>query len=804
MLPALLHRTIIDPGLQATILTIIGHASAIGHAIELPILVRSLADSLMFADIDDLPLQVHDSLLATLDTGIDHDSPGALVTEYLCDWWNGDSAPGPGNVLCPNNLHDAIHRHETQRPYTAVPPVRTAPAPIPLAPGTADCPQCPLYRTLAADILAELHGNLAFAEANETSAMNRWKTDMRRAQGLHILHEAVQLKEMRTVDAGTSRLGTTAASGSGSAPTVFPAIPGNRRSRRVFNTAVAELARLQELPAASHKWTWGPELSAIEVRELVPLPARRRRLHSGYNTSLPDGGYHGQSATQTLPGSPNSAQYSDVSDHVRNYPTFLQAYPSVDKISYVDYTAPTRRQIDPDVPSHADTDCSPNPDLSVPGPHPPSIMSEADPTGIDEAAEVWGNDADDSTLDGDAHNPVPDAHDAIVDAVDPDADEVNPDADKVDPDAECLRADADPHGRAAQRWVVEDEVQDVDSGDADGKGVDAAAEAWGDDDDADVDNVDLDDPDAAELAAETKAADKAAQVWGDDAIDSSLHDADAVDQAAQMWGDDEDEDDVAHADHADAMANSHQVNQLRSPSVPAQPQIFTVNDAIAAWGDDDTATGANTCISDLTDARLVISRSPPLPPQHAMHPVDIAASAWSDCDEESPMDVDADIHVLHVDPDPDADADADADPDLADHDIAAIAWGDDSDAHLSPDDSDTNTGPHDAESLPTAHDAENAWDSNDDSSGTGGSATNASSSSPPADIHHRSDIPLVVTPSRITLPDVYSADFTPARVNFPYVYSASDFDFVDDTWLPEGLGRVEEEDSNEDNDDFST
>ena len=200
--------------------------------------------------------------------------------------------PRPDDILCPGNLQDAIRYHETQHPYSKVPPVPTLPShEMPSA--TSDCPTCLEYQKLAADVVAELHGILAFAKANETSAMNRWETDMRRAQALHVLHEAVLLKELSTPQSETSTSGTTvpSASASASAPTIIDNVPVNRRSRRAFNTAIAELDQLKALPLASHKWTWGPELLATEVRELIPLPGQRQRLHSGYNLSLPEGAY---------------------------------------------------------------------------------------------------------------------------------------------------------------------------------------------------------------------------------------------------------------------------------------------------------------------------------------------------------------------------------------------------------------------------------------------------------------------------------------------------------------------------------
>ena len=76
----------------------------------------------------------------------------------------------------------------------------------------------------------------------------------------------------------------------------------------------------------------------------------------------------------------------------------------------------------------------------------------------------------------------------------------------------------------------------------------------------------------------------------------------------------------------------------------------------------------------------------------------------------------------------------------------------------------------------------------------------ASSSSSTTTIQKRSDNPLVVTPARITFTDIYSARVTPSRLL--HIYSASDFSFVDNSWLFNDPGSGEE-DSDGDDDDFS-
>ena len=134
-----------------------------------------------------LPLKFHENLLAALDNGINPNKPRCLVSVYHCDWWNMDLEPGAPMYLRHADLNEALRVHEEQCLYRFAPPIATCPQ-VDLSP---DCPKCPAYHDLVADAFAELRGILEYANATETAAQNRYETDMRWAQGLYILHEAV-------------------------------------------------------------------------------------------------------------------------------------------------------------------------------------------------------------------------------------------------------------------------------------------------------------------------------------------------------------------------------------------------------------------------------------------------------------------------------------------------------------------------------------------------------------------------------------------------------------------------------------
>ena len=294
-------------------------ASATGQALDLPIFFRSVAESLTFLNESQLPLEFNDGLLATLDNGCDSDSPAALATSYACDWWNAVAEPSPDRKLTLHNLEFALVHHGTQRPYTVAHPIPTF---LPLGHVVANltCETCWQYRDLASDAVAELQGIFTFTQATETLVHNRWETDIRRAQGLHTLYNAILQKEIDSPDTNTIKVSTSALPlASMSALAICPPQINNvrvhRTSQCVFNSATAELACLQVMPPGSHKWTWGAELSVDDVRQLVPLPGPSTGPHSGYNNSLLHSKYRGKYSTFHTP---TSVGPGDRFSHVMN------------------------------------------------------------------------------------------------------------------------------------------------------------------------------------------------------------------------------------------------------------------------------------------------------------------------------------------------------------------------------------------------------------------------------------------------------------------------------------------------------
>ena len=109
---------------------------------------------------------------------------------------------------------------------------------------------------------------------------------MRRAQGLFILNQAILDKE---VSAPASAARSMAILQAG--PSKIDGVRVHWKSKWVFNEVMAELHRLKQLPLGSQKWTWGDELLAAEVRQLVPPPQPNLQHHSGYQATMLEGRY---------------------------------------------------------------------------------------------------------------------------------------------------------------------------------------------------------------------------------------------------------------------------------------------------------------------------------------------------------------------------------------------------------------------------------------------------------------------------------------------------------------------------------
>ena len=186
-----------DPGnyiSQMYVMSWIGIGNTIGLMIEVPILLRSLADSLANIKIEHLPLGFHPSLLAALDDGVATEAPIRLVDSYACNWWRLDREPGPDGILGITTLDECLNTH---RQYVPAPNVYSSPPDSQLPTTQPDCQSCLNLRGLVQDMSAELRSMHNFINGCESSADAALNANTRQAAGFHRLHELALLKELQ-------------------------------------------------------------------------------------------------------------------------------------------------------------------------------------------------------------------------------------------------------------------------------------------------------------------------------------------------------------------------------------------------------------------------------------------------------------------------------------------------------------------------------------------------------------------------------------------------------------------------------
>ena len=171
----------------------VGTASAIGLLIEVPILLRSLADSMGSVDLRHLPLGFHPTLLAALDDGVTPEAPFCLVDRYARDWWMCDREPASEISLNVTTLKECLALHWKHLPSHNV---KGTPLPSQHPPPIPNCQSCRDLQHLVQDMLTEQRSLHDFTDGMET-AVDAWlNSTIRRAGEFHTLHEKILLKEL--------------------------------------------------------------------------------------------------------------------------------------------------------------------------------------------------------------------------------------------------------------------------------------------------------------------------------------------------------------------------------------------------------------------------------------------------------------------------------------------------------------------------------------------------------------------------------------------------------------------------------
>ena len=272
-------------------------ALARGYAASIPIIIRSLANSIAFVpDEKYLPYRLDDSVLHTLDAG-EHQQ----VRTYHLQWWSGPMRKDLENVeiLGKLTMMKCLEHFNVEKSKTTVLPAGTGAGPsnptsgpsISLPAGTVagpsnptsgpsistpeynrkGCPSCTQYRQLLSDVLQDVVKFQTFADTMSSTTHNLLNVGIRRASTFNQLHEAAILKETERIPAPAKAKVA-------------------HRIAEVHRKASSDLKRLQELPVSSYKWTWGETLTEDDVLGLRRIGTRPGRVpHSGYDISLAEG-----------------------------------------------------------------------------------------------------------------------------------------------------------------------------------------------------------------------------------------------------------------------------------------------------------------------------------------------------------------------------------------------------------------------------------------------------------------------------------------------------------------------------------
>jgi hypothetical protein len=262
----------------------IGMAAAVGHIIDIPIMIRSLA-SHVYRGIPGATKIFWDwEFVLALDAGDDQDDLAAVAASYHNEWWSGTSPAADEDYLCLENLEECLEHHRLVTgikeilPRTLMETTSTWARHLAHSgpPGKElDCEKCQWYRGLAVTAWTKWQDMRHLGHALEVSVEGRRDNTKRRAAGVFQILEAVTLKEVQAEELKQGK-----GKGKGKESTAAMA-------ERVRSAAAAELARLEN--AAEVKWTWGEGFSADEVLKVFEASKHAGRLHSGYVNSLPCG-----------------------------------------------------------------------------------------------------------------------------------------------------------------------------------------------------------------------------------------------------------------------------------------------------------------------------------------------------------------------------------------------------------------------------------------------------------------------------------------------------------------------------------
>ena len=288
----------------------VGVASSVGLPVEVPLIVRSLADSLAFIPAGDLPIKIDKDFLAWMGS-----IPYAHIPEHGMNWWASKAARKLDGHLMQQSTLDLcleIYRktHANVRPRIKLtPPAKPLPA--------ARCMTCQEIRVLYVQAAKSLISIKSTAATNRDIMIAHGEMGRRRMAAAYELMELSQMKETLIPPANMS---IVAAASSDSM---------HMAESSVAVDAAHNQPAVQELNIES-QWTFGPTLTAQEIIKRLGSISRRGRTwdmrsgkwHSGYFWALPVGKIDedGYSTTDNSVAAPHASNFSQTSQAAEQEP----------------------------------------------------------------------------------------------------------------------------------------------------------------------------------------------------------------------------------------------------------------------------------------------------------------------------------------------------------------------------------------------------------------------------------------------------------------------------------------------------
>ena len=278
---------------------------ALGQPLNIPIIIRTLAGTLAFADENYLPFRTMPGFLDILDVGTHQ-----IVPNFELQWWTEPETKDISTVKILNarTVMVCLAHFREQKKNTPVLPAGAragssnisnagsnagSTTPIPTS-ARSQCESCMKYQQLLSDVLQDVLEIQKYASVRSTSSENLLNMGIRRASTFHQLHEAAILKESEGVSPPAKKK-----------PAAHIAA--------VLRNAELELDRLKGLPSSSYKWTWGETLTEEEVLNLRRIGTRPGKVpHSGYDISLREAPLRGEDSAGPSSVRSSLGQHEDL------------------------------------------------------------------------------------------------------------------------------------------------------------------------------------------------------------------------------------------------------------------------------------------------------------------------------------------------------------------------------------------------------------------------------------------------------------------------------------------------------------